>query len=76
MKLRDVQAGQRGRVIALDRADTQYRAKLMRLGLRRGSEFTLLRCAPLGDPIELSLDGSLISLRKNEADALEVEVIS
>jgi ferrous iron transport protein A len=45
------------------------------MGLIKGTKFTLVRMAPLGDPAEISINGSSLTLRKAEADALEVEKI-
>jgi ferrous iron transport protein A len=42
------------------------------MGLTKGTEFTVLRIAPLGDPVEIEIRGFRLSLRKNEADALLV----
>ena len=45
------------------------------MGLTPGTEFTVERLAPLGDPIEIRVRGYAMSLRKAEADMLEVERI-
>lgn len=75
MKLREMKPGQQGRVAGYDTADRNYRQKLIGMGLLRGTEFRVVRMAPLGDPVELSVRGCSVSLRKAEADALEVEAI-
>ena len=46
--------------------------KLISMGLMPGVEVTMLRPAPLGDPIEIGLQGYLLSLRRTEADLVEV----
>jgi ferrous iron transport protein A len=43
------------------------------MGLTPGTEFTVVRLAPLGDPIEIVVRGYSVSLRKNEAEMLQVE---
>jgi ferrous iron transport protein A len=43
------------------------------MGLTRGTEFTVKRVAPLGDPVEISVRGFALSLRKDEAAAVMVE---
>ena len=73
MKLKDMKCGESGKVAGYDTSDRNYRQKLLQMGLVRGVEFTLVRMAPLGDPVEISIRGSSITLRKVEADALEVE---
>jgi ferrous iron transport protein A len=51
----------------------EYRAKLLAMGLTKGIELELTRVAPLGDPLEISLRGFSLSLRKAEASAVLVE---
>ncbi|MBM4153005.1 MAG: ferrous iron transport protein A [Kiritimatiellaceae bacterium] len=75
MKIREMKNGERGRVSGYDTDDRNYRQKLLRMGLIRGAEFTLVRLAPLGDPAEILISGSSLTLRKAEADALIVEKI-
>ena len=47
--------------------------RLRELGLLPGTRIQLIRRAPLGDPIEISVRGSLISLRKKEAELIEIQ---
>lgn len=75
MKLKDMKAGETGKVTGYTTADRNYRQKLLQMGLVRGTEFMLVRMAPLGDPAEISINGSSLTLRKAEADVLEVEKI-
>jgi ferrous iron transport protein A len=65
--------GQQGRVVGLGRGNRSYREKLLSMGLTPGTEFTVIRLAPLGDPIEIAVRGYSVSLRKNEAEMLQVE---
>jgi len=46
--------------------------RLREMGVVPGTRIQLVRRAPLGDPIEISLRGSLLSLRKSEADLITV----
>ena len=66
-------AGERGRVIGYQRGDRSYREKLLSMGLTPGTEFSVVRLAPLGDPVEINVRGYSVSLRKNEAQLLRVE---
>jgi Fe2+ transport system protein FeoA len=50
----------------------QVTRRLLEMGLLPGTEVRVVRAAPLGDPIELSLRGYALSIRK--ADALGIEV--
>ncbi len=50
-----------------------FRRRLMELGLVPGTRVELLRVAPLGDPLELLVRGASLSIRKQEASAIEVQ---
>lgn len=50
------------------------RRRLLELGLVPGTQVAVVRVSPLGDPLELEVRGSRLSIRKKEALALEVEV--
>lgn len=63
--------GERARVARLD-GDPGVRRRLMELGLVPGTEIELVRRAPLGDPIELSVRGVHLSLRRTEASLIHV----
>ncbi len=51
-------------------------ARMRELGLLPGTELTYIRRAPLGDPLEFSVRGALLSVRAVEAEQIKVEVIS
>lgn len=72
-RLRNLSVGSRGRITGFERGQRAYRNKLLAMGLTPGTEFTVLRLAPLGDPVEINFRGFCLSLRKGEADALKVE---
>lgn len=48
--------------------------RLMEMGLIRGSEIQVVRYAPLGDPMQITLLGYNLSLRRAEAARVEVQV--
>jgi ferrous iron transport protein A len=75
MKIKDMEIGQTGKVLRYIGDDRNYRHKLLRMGLVNGVKFQLLRKAPMGDPVEIVLAGFNLSLRKHEAEALEIEVV-
>ena len=75
VKLRTMAVGDRGRVTGFAEAGGSYREKLIAMGLLPGAEFTVTRVAPLGDPVEIRLRGFALSLRKADADAVNVEKI-
>jgi ferrous iron transport protein A len=75
MMLRDMAVGDKGRVTGLEKGNKSYRKKLLAMGLTPGTEFSVIRYAPMGDPVEISVRGFALSLRKDEAAALLVERI-
>lgn len=71
--LKDMAAGETGRVIGFGGGNKAYRKKLLSMGLTPGVEFSVTRYAPMGDPVEIRVRGFSLSLRKDEAEALLVE---
>lgn len=73
LEIRQLRPGDCATVIGFNKFDKAYRHKLMAMGLTRGTSFTVVRKAPLGDPIEIEVRGFTLSLRKGEARELQVE---
>jgi ferrous iron transport protein A len=48
--------------------------RIMEMGVTKGVELTVRKVAPLGDPIEVTVRGYELSLRKTDAELIEVEV--
>ncbi len=71
--LANMDVGDRGRVTGYKKGFDTYRKKLLAMGLIKGTEFTINRVAPMGDPVEIQVRGYNLSLRKDEATALFVE---
>ena len=69
----ELQIGDKAKVISFKSGGLAYRQKLIALGLTPGTQFTVSRLAPLGDPVEITLRGFSLSLRKQEAAVLLVE---
>jgi ferrous iron transport protein A len=74
--LREIPIGKVGKVVGYDQVLRGYKGKLLSMGLTPGTEFTVIRVAPLGDPVEIQVRGFHLSLRKQEADALIVEEVN
>ena len=72
--LSELESGERGRVVRID-IRGGIRRRLMDMGLVTGSEIEMERVAPLGDPIEIKIKGYDLSLRKELASRIEVEVM-
>lgn len=74
--LREMVSGTVGRVLGYEKTMRGYKGKLLSMGLTPRTEFTVIRVAPLGDPIEIKVRDFHLSLRKQEADTLIVEIIN
>jgi ferrous iron transport protein A len=74
--LQDLAVGATGRVTGYEKSNRAYKSKLLAMGLTTGTEFTVTRYAPLGDPIEILVRGFKLSLRKTEATTLLVEKVN
>jgi Fe2+ transport system protein FeoA len=75
MRVNELKVGHKVRIISLSAGEKSYRQRLVAMGLIPGTEFTVTRMAPLGDPIEIFVRGYALSLRKNEASILQIEEI-
>ncbi len=75
MRLGDMRVGQKGRILKIQAGDALYRQRLISMGLLPGTEFTVSRIAPLGDPVEITVRGFALSLRKGEASILQLEQV-
>jgi Fe2+ transport system protein FeoA len=72
--LSELKKGDRGRVIKISGGGSVHR-RLMDMGLNTGSEVEMQGVAPLGDPLEIRVKGYNLTLRKDEASGITVEVI-
>ncbi len=70
--LRDVPVGGYAKVVRLHGTGAVKR-RIMDMGLTKGTEVFVRKVAPLGDPIELNLRGYELSIRKADAETVEVE---
>lgn len=70
--LRDVKVGESARVLKLHGKGAVKR-RIMDMGLTKGVEVNVRKVAPLGDPIEITVRGYELSLRKADAEMIEVE---
>jgi ferrous iron transport protein A len=68
-----LQPGERARVLGFGPMPDYYRNRLQSMGLTPGTEFVVARNAPLGDPVQITLRGFRLSLRRSEAAQLKVQ---
>lgn len=75
LKLSELTVGARARVMEVPKKGAAF-LRLREMGLLDGTAVTLVRTAPLGDPIEIKVRGYNLTLRKSEADHVRVELAS
>jgi ferrous iron transport protein A len=73
IKLSQLRSGQRA--IIKDFDNQEIHLKLMEMGCLPGEEIMIEKKAPLGDPVSVNVAGYTLSLRKNEADQIIVDLI-
>ncbi|MBQ4363886.1 MAG: ferrous iron transport protein A [Oscillospiraceae bacterium] len=70
--LRDTPIGATVKVVKLH-GEGAVRRRIMDMGLTKGTEVYVRKVAPLGDPVELTVRGYELSIRKADAELIEVE---
>jgi Fe2+ transport system protein FeoA len=71
--LSGLKPGVKGRIVKIQGGGS-LRRKLLDMGIIPGSPFEIVKLAPLGDPVDVRIKGYHLSLRKNEAETVQVEV--
>ena len=72
MTLRDLKPGETAKVGAIN-AEGAFKRRIMDMGITTGVSIKLVKVAPLGDPVEVTVRGYQLSLRKDEAASIQVE---
>ena len=70
--LNELKVGETG-VVARLAGQGAVKRRIMDMGLTKGTEVAVRKVAPLGDPIELAVRGYELSIRRDEAAAIEVK---
>lgn len=70
--LRDAKIGETVKVVKLH-GEGAIKRRIMDMGLTKGTEVYVRKVAPLGDPMELTVRGYELSVRKGDAEMIEVE---
>lgn len=70
--LKEIRVGGRAKVVKLH-GEGAVKRRIMDMGLTKGVEIYVRKVAPLGDPIEINVRGYELSLRKADAEMVEVE---
>ena len=60
-------------VVATITGEGALRRRMMDMGITKGTEVTIRKVAPLGDPIEVTVRGYELSIRRSEAEQIQVQ---
>ena len=70
--LKDLGIGETAQVVKIN-GEGKVKRRIMDMGITKGVEIYVRKVAPLGDPIEITVRGYELSLRKDDAEMLEME---
>lgn len=73
MTLKDLKPGQEGTVVSIGERGPMRR-RIMDMGVTPGTSIKVVKVAPLGDPIEVNIRGYELSLRKEEAENIQISL--
>ena len=60
-------------IVAKITGDAAYKRRIMDMGITKGTQIFVRKVAPLGDPVEVTVRGYELSLRKEDAQMIEVQ---
>ena len=72
MTLGDAKVGSTVVVTKIE-GDSAYKSRIMDMGITKGSELFIRKVAPLGDPVEITVRGYELTVRKADAQCVEVK---
>lgn len=70
--LRDVKIGKTAKVVKLH-GEGALKRRIMDMGITKGVSIKVMKVAPLGDPVEITVRGYELTLRKADCEKIEVE---
>jgi ferrous iron transport protein A len=70
--LKEIKPGTTVRIVKIG-GEGPVKRRIMEMGLTKGAEVSVRKVAPLGDPVEITVRGYELSLRKADAELIEVE---
>ena len=73
MKLSELKLGDKCKVVSIDNDNSLLKRRLLDMGITRDVEIAINKVAPLGDPIEITVRGYELTLRKEDASKICVE---
>jgi len=72
VSLNTMQPGEKGVIKEINGSSSHVHQRLLEMGLTKGTAVEIIRFAPMGDPIEISVRGYRLSLRKVEAETVQI----
>lgn len=72
MTLKELKPGQEGIVVSIGERGPA-RTRIMDMGVTPGAKVKVIKVAPFGDPIEINIRGYELSLRKDEANQIQIK---
>ncbi len=72
MTLKDVKTGEKVQVVKIS-GEGAVKRRIMDMGITKGVEVYVRKVAPLGDPVEITIRGYELSVRKADAEMIEVQ---
>ncbi len=72
MTLKEAKVGSTVKVVKLN-GEGPVKRRIMDMGITKGTEIFIRKVAPLGDPVEITVRGYELSLRKEDAQLVEIE---
>ena len=72
--LKQAKVGETVKVVKLH-GEGAVKRRIMDMGITKGSELYIRKVAPLGDPVEITVRGYELSVRKNDAQCVEVKLV-
>ena len=72
MTLGDAKVGSTVVVTKIE-GDSAYKRRIMDMGITKGSDLYIRKVAPLGDPVEITVRGYELSVRKDDAQCVQVK---
>ena len=74
MTLREVPVHTTVKVVKIN-GESAFRRRIMDMGITKNSEIYVRKVAPLGDPVEITVRGYELSLRRDDAESVEVVTV-
>ena len=72
--LKNIEIGQSAKVLKIH-GEGAIKRRIMDMGITKGAELYVQKVAPLGDPVQITVRGYELSIRKDDAELIEVERI-